>query len=119
MPISSDPDKRARQIAALKPFTSDDARRGRKNAGLSINEWRNELADYAKDEIENVLTDHKAPAAKLIAAREMLQAVGGDFKAVEHVCDYTNHKPLNKSDVTTTEVVHVRRTVIRMPDDRN
>jgi hypothetical protein len=77
----------------LRPFTSETAPKGRKNAGLSIIEWRNQLCDYAADEIESVLADPKAPAAKLIAAMEVQLALKGDRDARRDLCDYTNGKP--------------------------
>lgn len=77
-------------MSGLTPFTSETAPKGRKNAGLSINEWRNAMAAYTRGAIEDILEDAGLPAAQLIAAREMLAAIAGDDKAVARVCDYTN-----------------------------
>jgi hypothetical protein len=87
-------------LAKGQPFTSETAPKGRKNAGLSVNEWRNQLAEYCKDEIDSVLQDPKAPAAKLIAAREIKDAIDGDKDARRDLCDYSNHKPTTNANVT-------------------
>lgn len=90
-----------------KPWTSETAPKGRKNAGLSVNEWRNELVNWEPDEIESFIDSRRGPAAKQIAAREVLMAIAGDKDARRDVCDYTNGKPNQKSEVEQDTTVRI------------
>lgn len=102
-------------LANLRPaWTPETAPRGRRNAGLSINEWRNELADKPRAEIEAVETDVNAPGAKLVAARELLQAIDGDKDARRDACDYTNGKPKQSVDVNTSGYLS-----LKTPEERD
>lgn len=98
------------------PWTPETAprSRGRKNAGLSVNEWRNELADKTRAEIVAVRDDASAPAAKVMAAVEALAAMDGGDKAIERVCDYTNGKPKQSVDVNTSGQLQ-----LKSPEDRD
>lgn len=111
------------------PWTSETAPKGRKNAGLSVTEWRNELAGWELDEIAELLRyadasaagtpqpgrPRKITAAQIVAAREIMQAVGGDKDARRDLCDYTGNKPTS-TNVNLNETVHVRRTVVHVRD---
>lgn len=85
-------------LKKARRFTSETAPKGRKNAGLSVNEWRNQLADYSRDEIESVVNSPTAPASKLIAAQEIIQAIKGDTSSRRDLCDYTNGKPTQREE---------------------
>jgi hypothetical protein len=81
-------------------FTPETAPKGRKNLGLSVNEWRNEMADWPRERLSQIVTEPKAKVAQIMAAQELLKAIDGNLAAIAQACDYSNHRPLTKSDVT-------------------
>jgi hypothetical protein len=54
--------------------------RGRPAAGAVYIEWMNALADRGPAELEKIIADPKSPAAKIMAARDTLEAVTGAVK---------------------------------------
>lgn len=93
------------------PWTKETAPKGRKNHGLSVNEWRNEMSEWARDEIEAVITNPRATSAQIQAAQEHLQAMAGNLDAIKQACEFTSGKATN-TNVNLNQDVHVRRTVI-------
>ncbi len=93
------------------PWTSETAPKGRKNLGLSVNEWRNEMGTWPPDEIKSAIESPKATAVQIMAGVEILQALTGNLNAIAQACDYTNGKA-TQTNLTRTEVVHVRRTFV-------
>src|SRR5437868_5106680 len=81
------------------PFTSETAPKGRKNMGLSINEWRNAMGDWTLQELMEVIEDERTSNSKAIAAQEVYQARCGKLEAIRQVCDYTNGKPNQKQEI--------------------
>lgn len=86
-------------MSGLTPFTTETAPR-RKNAGLSINEWRNTMSDWSRADIEAIIADPKSKAAQIIAARECLAAMEGGLDAIRQVCDYSGNKPKNHNEIS-------------------
>lgn len=67
------PNARAHQF---KPGESGNpAGRPRSSAGATIREWINELADKTEAHVRAVIADTDSPAAKVIAARRVLNAM--------------------------------------------
>jgi hypothetical protein len=91
----------------LNPWTSETAPKGRKNAGLSLNEWRNALQDFCDEELQAILDDPKQPAKKKTAAREWLDGIAGNHNAITRICDYTNGKPKSDDKVTQDTTIRV------------
>lgn len=100
-----------RSLENLTPFTPETAPKGRKNAGLSLIEWVNEMATWCKDEVEAVRDNEREPIIKRRAAERLL-----DTNDAWNVCDYTNHKPVTKADVTHTTVERVKRIIAPSPN---
>lgn len=115
--MAADRDTALRNLAKAHeqspPWTSETTPKpqGRRNAGLSINEWRNEMASWSKDEITSAMSLPKTSAAQLIAGQELLDAIAGKTDARRDVSDYSGNKPTT-TNINHSEVVHVRRTVI-------
>lgn len=76
-------------------FTPETAPKGRKNAGLSMIEYMNAMAEWTRADVEEVKNDETAPLIKRRAADRLL-----DETDVWNVVEHTNHRPLNKSETT-------------------
>ncbi len=111
--MHTDPAKLAKLIEAGKPhrFSEENPPKvhGRKNAGLSLLEWVNEMAGWTKVEVEAIRDDETAPIIKRRAAERLL-----DTKDVWNVVEHTHSKPVQVNQ-NHNETVHVRRTVIHAP----
>lgn len=82
----------------LTPFTSETAPKGRTNLGLSVNEWRNVMADYTRADLDAIIADPGAKMAQVMAAQEMLAAGKGNLSAIEQACSFSNHKAPTKNE---------------------
>jgi hypothetical protein len=81
---------------------------GRPTAGASILEWLNVMAEWPLAKIAGVTTDPDAPAAKLMAARRLLDACSEDRASsgmpisgpdFDRIMDRTEGKPKQSMDV--------------------
>lgn len=82
-----------------------------KNAGSSILEWVNALAESTMAQVKQALDDETAPMAKRIAAGRVLCAVaeGEDF---DRLCDRTLGKPVQGVKDETPPENQARRIVV-------
>ncbi len=93
-------------MANLKPCAPGETNNpsGRpKSAGLSIREWMNEMQDWPRSDIEKVMDDNGAPAAKRAAARCWFDATCKGYTSsgapvagsdLDRICDRTDSKPV-------------------------
>jgi hypothetical protein len=99
------PEGKARALANLKPCRPGETHNpaGRpKSAGLSIREWMNEMQEWPRSQIEAVMNDNDAPAAKRAAARCWFDATMKGYTSsgapvagsdLDRICDRTDSKP--------------------------
>jgi hypothetical protein len=82
---------------------------GRPPAGLSIREWYNTMAEWTVSDITAVLEDGDAPASKIIAAKQVLDACSNVVlesgmpirgQATDRICDRTHGKPKQAVELT-------------------
>ncbi len=101
-------------LGNLRPaWTSETAPRqpGRKNAGLSLLEWVNEMASWRKDEVQCVADNENEPIIKRRAAERLLDK--GD---AWNVVNQTNGSAIAR---TQTEVTQRYVRTIRLPANDN
>ena len=125
---SKDPEKRARQLANLRPpwqLGEVPNPRGRPAAGFSVIEWMNVMADWPEDEIRKVADDAAAPASKRAGARRWLAAIKADperdgREATAFVCSYTAGRPrqaltIHNADPAMERDIEAGRRMVRDP----
>lgn len=69
---------------------------GRKSYGAFVSEWMNSMAQWSLSQLEAVINDADAPAAKVAAAQRVRRAMLDDKLASEdfdRCCDRTTGKP--------------------------
>lgn len=95
------PEGRARSLSNLKPVKPGERRNplGRAaNAGTSIKEYYNLFHGKSREQIEAILEDQTQPAAKIVAARDWMQAMDKEnpnaaANSTDRIFDRTIGKP--------------------------
>lgn len=74
---------------------------GSRTAGAYVSEWYNAMADWSAADLNAVLADASASAAKLAAARQWLNASEGNGSSVDRICDRTEGEPVKPIKVSS------------------
>ncbi len=84
-----------KSLENLRPFTSETAPKGRKNAGLSLLEHINAMADLSRQAVESIRDDESESIIKRRAAERLL-----DKDDVWSLVDHTHRRPSQSNNDT-------------------
>ena len=135
MPMSSDPDKRAKQLAAIKPHSWQPGQsgnpNGRKTLGACLNECVNSMRGKTYTEVQRIAKDKDEPIERRGAAKRVMGLLkdgyhghiplaGNDF---DRIMDRTVGKPVqsllvqhSQSDDADALTEQIRQMLARDPE---